>query len=493
MGTPKIIGIETEYGIAGGPEADPTLASSLIVNAYAQHGQSGVTWDFIDESPDHDARGYFHDGAFAPIIETHLANTVLTNAARLYVDHAHPEYSSPECRTPREAVLYDQAGEEIMRRAQMVANQTLDDEHAIRLYKNNSDGKGNSYGTHENYLLSRDVDFADVVRAMVPHFVSRSVITGAGKVGFETDAARGATFQISARAEFFEEIVGLETTLKRPIINTRDEPHSDPDRFRRLHVINGDANMSPRATWVKLGATALLLLVLEERGSGVFPPPPRRPVAAIRAFGADPHLRATVEAEGGQRVSALDYQEALFILVDSHVRAHGAPEVADDREVRELLAEWSALLEGVRSNPDDVADRVDWIAKWRVIQGYQERYGLPETDARLRAIDLQYHDLRPEKSLAARVGLAPLWAPANIQDAVFEAPRSTRAYFRGECVRRFPEELVSANWDSLVFDVGSGPLRRVPMMDPTRGTEALTGALFANEPTAASLLDSLNG
>ncbi|NNN03682.1 MAG: proteasome accessory factor PafA2, partial [Acidimicrobiaceae bacterium] len=207
----------------------------------------------------------------------------------------------------------------------------------------------------------------------------------------------------------------------------------------------------------------------------------------------DPHLRATVETEGGQRVSALDYQEALFTLVDSHVRAHGAPEVADDDEVRELLAEWSALLEGVRSNPDDVADRVDWIAKWRVIQGYQERYGLPETDARLRAIDLQYHDLRPEKSLAARVGLAPLWAPADIQRAVFEAPRSTRAYFRGECVRRFPEELVSANWDSLVFDVGSGPLRRVPMMDPVRGTEALTGALFANEPTAASLLESLNG
>ncbi len=493
MGVAKILGIETEYGIAGGPDSDPTLASSLIVNAYAQHGQSRVTWDFVDESPDNDARGYYADGAFAPIIETHLANTVLTNAARLYVDHAHPEYSSPECRTPREAVLYDQAGEEIMRRAQRVANQTLDDDHAIRLYKNNSDGKGNSYGTHENYLLSREVEFSDVVRAMVPHFVSRAVITGAGKVGYETDVSRGTPFQISARAEFFEEVVGLETTLKRPIINTRDEPHADAERYRRLHVINGDANMSPRATWVKLGATAILLSVLEDQGAGVFPSPPARPVAAIRSFGADPTLRAVVETQDGQRWSALDYQDALYAIAQRHVERVGAPDVAADEEVNALLAEWSDLLDGVRHHPDRVAQRVDWVAKWRVVEGYRERYGLDPNDVRLRAIDLQYHDIRPEKSLAARVGLEPLWNDDEINEAVFKAPRTTRAYFRGECVRRFPEELVSANWDSLVFDVGAGPLRRVPMMDPVRGTEELTGALFAQNPSAASLIEALNG
>ena len=493
MGVPKILGIETEYGIAGGPDADPTLASSLIVNAYAQHGQSRVTWDFVDESPDNDARGYFHDGAFAPVIETHLANTVLTNGARLYVDHAHPEYSSPECRSPREAVLYDQAGEEIMRRAQLVANQTLDDAHQIRLYKNNSDGKGNSYGTHENYLLSREVDFRDVVRALVPHFVSRGVITGAGKVGWETDVARGASFQVSARAEFFEEVVGLETTLKRPIINTRDEPHADADRYRRLHVINGDANMSPRATWVKLGATALLLVVLEERGVGVFPSPPRRPVAAIRAFGADPSLRTTMESEDGHHLRALDYQRLLHELADDYVRRKGAPDVGSEDEVAGLLAEWGELIEGVDHHPDSVADRVDWVAKWRVVEGYRDRYNLEIDDVRLRAIDLQYHDLRPEKSLAARVGLASLGTPEEIQRAVFDAPGSTRAFFRGECVRRYPEELVSANWDSLVFDVGAGPLRRVPMMDPVRGTRELTGSLFDDNPSAASLLEALNG
>ena len=193
---------------------------------------------------------------------------MFTNGARLYVDHAHPEYSSPECRTPREATLYDVAGEEIMRRALEIANKTLDPSQAITLYKNNSDGKGNSYGTHENYLVQRDLEFAHLIRAMVPHFVSRQVIIGAGKVGAETESAleHNPTFQLSQRAEFFEEIVGLETTLKRPIINTRDEPHSDAERFRRLHVIIGDANMSQVATFVKLGSTALLLAALEEFG-----------------------------------------------------------------------------------------------------------------------------------------------------------------------------------------------------------------------------------
>ena len=493
MAIAKVLGIETEFGIAGGPEQDPITASSVIVNAYAQRGIAHINWDFEGETPGVDARGLAGLTAFAPIVETQLANTVLANGARLYVDHAHPEYSSPECRSPLEAVRFDVAGEEVLRRAQRIANESLDPAQAITIYKNNSDGKGNSYGTHENYLLSREVDFRDVVRALVPHFVSRGVITGAGKVGWETDVARGASFQVSARAEFFEEVVGLETTLKRPIINTRDEPHADADRYRRLHVINGDANMSPRATWVKLGATALLLVVLEERGVRVFPSPPRRPVAAIRAFGADPTLRTTMESEDGRQLRALDYQRLLHELADDYVRREGAPDVGSEDEVAGLLAEWGELIEGVDHHPDSVADRVDWVAKWRVVEGYRDRYNLEIDDVRLRAIDLQYHDLRPEKSLAARVGLASLGTPEEIQRAVFDAPGSTRAFFRGECVRRYPEELVSANWDSLVFDVGAGPLRRVPMMDPVRGTRDLTGSLFDDNPSAASLLEALNG
>ncbi len=495
MAIAKILGIETEYGVVGGPDFDPTTASSLIVNAYAQQGRTRISWDFNDESPGTDARGIVGNGALAPMIETHLANTVLTNGARLYVDHAHPEYSAPECATPQEATLWDQAGEEVMRRAQLVANESLAPEHAIALYKNNSDGKGNSYGTHENYLVDRAVDFAAVVRAMVPHFVSRQVVVGAGKVGSETPFAAAAdpSYQLSARAEFFEEVVGLETTLKRPIINTRDEPHCDAERFRRLHVICGDANMSPVATMVKLGSTALLLAALEDDGLKDFPSPPARPVRAIRDFSFDPSLRTTVEDEDGRRRGAWDYQDELWSLADRYVSRHGGAAVAGVDEVRDILVAWREMLDGVRDDPESVADRVDWVAKRRIVEGYRERYGLGARDAKLRAIDLQYHDVRRDKSLALRVGLRATHDEETVRRAVAEAPTSTRAFFRGECVRRFPDSIVSANWDSLVFDVGHGPLQRIPMMDPTRGTQGLVGPLFRDNPTAGALVDALNG
>ena len=495
MAIAKILGIETEYGVAGGPDHDPTTASSIIVNAYAQQGRSRINWDFNDESPGTDARGIVGGGALAPMIETHLANTVLTNGARLYVDHAHPEYSAPECATPAEAALFDQAGEEVMRRALQVANETLPAELAITLYKNNSDGKGNSYGTHENYLVEREVEFSAVVRAMVPHFVSRQVVVGAGKVGWETEFASGADpqFQLSARAEFFEEVVGLETTLKRPIINTRDEPHCDAERFRRLHVICGDANMSPVATLVKLGSTALLLAALEDDGADQFPAPPLRPVRAIRDYSFDPGLSTVHEDENGRRRSAWDYQDELWTLAERYVRRRGGEVVAPAPQVEEILRHWREMLDGVRDDPDSVADRVDWAAKRRIVEGYRERYRLEPRDARLRAIDLQYHDLRRDKSLAARVGLRALHGEEAIRRAGAHPPTSTRAYFRGECVSRYPDAIVSANWDSLVFDVGQGPLQRIPMMDPTRGTEALVGALLADNPTARALVDALNG
>src|SRR6202035_2130629 len=212
-------------------------------------------------SPGLDARGMPTMAGMAPMVETHLANTVLTNGARFYVDHAHPEYSSPECASPSEAVRYDVAGECVLRAAMRAAQERGLGPGGIVVYKNNSDGKGNSYGCHENFLVDREVPFGDVVRAMVPHLVTRILYTGSGKVGAETGSARsrGVGFQLSQRAEFVEEVVGLETTLKRPILDTRDEPHGDPRRYRRLHIIVGDANMSQVATLLKLGTTALLL------------------------------------------------------------------------------------------------------------------------------------------------------------------------------------------------------------------------------------------
>ncbi|MHB1969063.1 MAG: depupylase/deamidase Dop [Acidimicrobiales bacterium] len=494
MAIPKVVGIETEYGVAGGPDGDPITASSLIVNAYAQQGRTHINWDFEGETPDLDARGRVDLTSFAPIVETHLANTVLTNGARLYVDHAHPEYSAPECASPLEATLYDQAGEEVMRRALAIANDTLGPEVKITLYKNNSDGKGNSYGTHENYLVAREVEFAHLVRTMVPHLVSRQVVVGAGKVGAETDAAleHEPAFQLSQRAEFFEEVVGLETTLKRPIVNTRDEPHSDAERFRRLHVIIGDANLSPVATAVKLGSTALLLAALEDFGPGPFPAPPVAPVAAVRRFALDLTLAVGVECDDGLTRSAWDFQDALWRLAELYVERTGGEAVGPADQVRYILDQWRALLDGVRDDRDAVADRVDWVAKWRVVNGYRDRHGLAPSDARLKAIDLQYHDVRSTHSLARRVGLQALYEESAIREAVHNPPGSTRAYFRGRCVERYPDEIVAANWDSVVFDLGDGPLQRVPMLDPLRGTRALTEELLETSASAADLLAALD-
>jgi len=441
-----------------------------------------------------DARGRVDLTAFAPVVETHLANTVLTNGARLYVDHAHPEYSSPECRTPREATLYDVAGEDIMRRALVSANDRLAPHQAITLYKNNSDGKGNSYGTHENYLVRRDVEFAHLIRAMVPHFVSRQIVVGAGKVGAETDAGLDANpaFQLSQRAEFFEEVVGLETTLKRPIVNTRDEPHSDAERFRRLHVIIGDANMSQFATFVKIGSTALLLAALEESGVSVFPAMPKSPVHAVRFFATDLSLSEAVACDDGRSRSAWDFQDELWHVANDYVNHTGADAVGEPEEVQFILTQWREMLDGVRDDRDAVADRVDWVAKYRVVTGYKERHDLDDRDAKLRAIDLQYHDLRASHSLAQRVGLRVLSTDLDVREAVHNPPRSTRAYFRGQCVSRYPDQIVAANWDSVVFDLGEGPLQRVPMLDPLRGTHALTAELLETSTTANELLKALD-
>src|ERR671926_1039449 len=268
----RIIGTEVEYGISSptDPTANPILTSTQAVLAYA--AAAGIQrakrtrWDYEVESPLRDARGFdlSRSAGPPPVVDAEdigLANVILTNGARLYVDHAHPEYSTPECTNPRDAVIWDKAGERVMAdaaaRAAMVPGT-----HPIQLYKNNTDNKGASYGCHENYLMRRETPFADIVRHLTPFFVSRQVVTGAGRVGIGVDG-RGEGFQISQRADFFEVEVGLETTLKRPIINTRDEPHADAEKYRRLHVIIGDANMSEVSTYLKVGTTALVLSMIE--------------------------------------------------------------------------------------------------------------------------------------------------------------------------------------------------------------------------------------
>src|SRR5919206_2879792 len=297
MSVRRVMGTEVEYGIAvqGQPLANPMVASSQVVNAYASATLRArrARWDFEEESPLRDARGFdmsrqVADPSQLTDEDLGLANVILTNGARLYVDHAHPEYSTPEVTTPLDVVRWDKAGEQVMLDAARRAAQ-LPNGSPIVLYKNNTDGKGASYGAHENYLMRRSTPFADIVRHLTPFFVSRQVVTGAGRVGMGQDGRKHG-FQISQRADYFEVEVGLETTLKRPIINTRDEPHADAEKYRRLHVIIGDANLAEVSIYLKLGTTALVLAMIEDQFLSV-DLTVDRPVATLHAVSHDPSLK----------------------------------------------------------------------------------------------------------------------------------------------------------------------------------------------------------
>ena len=501
MAQRKVLGIETEFGIVhrGVHESNPVTASSLLINAYLgdlaerQRAAPTVGWDFEDESPGNDARGAVGP-ASPPEVETHLVNAVLTNGARYYVDHAHPELSSPECADPRTVVVYDRAAERILQRSMVAANRLLPEGQELVVHKNNSDGKGNSYGCHENYLMARSVPFGQIVTHATSHFVTRQIYTGAGKVGSEVPdlGVDEVPFQLTQRADFFEADVGLETTLKRPIVNTRDEPHADAQKYRRLHVIAGDANCSETATFLKVGTTAFMLSLVEDEAL----PRPfvfRAPVAAMRQVSYDLSLSKPLELIDGTTVTALEVQWELLARSRKWADDRGFEAVGGDEVGTQVLDTWEAILTGLEADPMGLADRIDWVAKYRILSGYRERHDLAWDDHRLAGLALQYHDLRPERSLAARAGLVRLVHDDEVERAVTEPPDDTRAFFRGRCLQRWADQVVAANWDSIVFDIGEDALRRVPMMEPLRGTRAHVGTVVSESATPAELLARLGG
>lgn len=489
MPIPRVFGTETEFGISmhGVSEFNPVVGSSLLVNSYAAMHLPPVKWDFEDEHPDKDARGYV-PLAVAPEVETTLANVVLTNGARFYVDHAHPEYSTPECRTLMDLVTHDTAGTLIMQRAMAAAEAIMPEEREFLLHKNNSDGKGNSYGCHENYLMDRSVPFRRIAEILVPFFVTRQIFAGAGKVGSEHGAPE-VNYQISQRADFFEEEVGLETTLKRPIINTRDESHADPERFRRLHVIVGDANMSEFATYLKMGTTAIVLGMIEdgfiEKDLSI-----RSPVEALRAVSHEISCKALLRRSDGSSVTPVQVQWDYFELAEKW-----SGDLDPDPERDELLADWERVLTKLEEDPLELSDELDWVAKYQLLLAYMDRRGIGWEDPKLRLIDLQYHDLRPRRGIYFKLleqgEMRRLSDPVEVERAVHEPPEDTRAYFRGRCIERFANSIVAANWDSLIFDLGGDPLRRVPMMDPLRGTKRHVGELIESSDTAEDLLSRI--
>ncbi len=497
MAIPKTIGVETEYGILirGTDESNPIAASSLLINAYLNADREGpaprVGWDFEDESPGMDQRGFAPVGSMPPEVETHLVNAVLTNGARYYVDHAHPEISTPECTNAHDVVLFDRAAELIAIKSMIAADQVLPDEQSLVVYKNNSDGKGNSYGCHENYLVDRQTPFSDIVTHATAHFITRQIFTGSGKVGVEAPGLTSdeVPFQVTQRADFFEEEVGLETTLKRPIINTRDEPHADAQKYRRLHVIVGDANMSQVSTYLKVGTTAIILALIEDDFL------PRQfvfdaPVRAMREVSYDLTVAEPLPMADGTRMSALEVQWEFLEQSRKYVEERGTEHVGGDVAV-DVLDRWEHVLGALEDDPMQLADQLDWVAKYRLLQSFKERHGVNWDDAKLRALDIQYHDLRPYKCLFNKLDVATIVDDADATVAMLSPPDDTRAYFRGECLKRWPEQIVAANWDSMVFDIGDEPLRRVPMMEPTRGTRAHVGNLLEECDEAAELLEKL--
>jgi proteasome accessory factor PafA2 len=491
---PKVCGIETEYGIAfrGTADGNPVVASSMLVNAYVEHRRVG--WDFEDESPGRDARGFAREDASPPEVETHLVNTVLTNGARYYVDHAHPEFSTPECTNALQLVRYDKAGERILARSMQAAAHLLPTGQEIVVYKNNSDGKGNSYGTHENYLVDRTVPFSTLVRHLIPWFVTRQVFTGAGKVGSEHGSGE-VTYQVSQRADFFEEEVGLETTLKRPIVNTRDEPHADPQRYRRLHVIVGDANLCEVATFLKAGTTAVVLSMIED-GFIDKDLSLSAPVPTLRKVSHDPSCRMTFALADGSSVTALELQWEFFRLAQKYADETGLESCGSEADGVELLRRWEDVLTTLEDNPLQLDGVLDWVTKFNLLDAYAARNGLEWGDPKLALMDLQYHDVRPERSLYERLVKAGkierLVDEADVTAAMTDPPETTRAYFRGRCLSKWSDSVVAANWDSLIFDLGADPLKRIPMMEPLRGTRAHVDELLKDCATPAELVARLS-
>jgi Pup amidohydrolase len=492
VATPKFVGVETEFGITvhGPTEVNPVLASSLVVGAYRAAGDADVRWDHSDEHPLRDARGYEAPDPHEPVVDDDLglANTVLTNGARFYVDHAHPEYSSPECSNARDLVIWDKAGERILEHAAQRATTTLPSGSRVLVHKNNTDGKGAAYGTHENYLVPRSVPFGRLTRQLLPFFVSRPIYVGAGRIGTEFDDD-GIAFQLTQRADFFEVEVGLETTLKRPLMNTRDEPHADPERYRRLHVINGDANLCEVATFLKVGTMLLLLDLIED---DALPPLPdlAQPVQAFHHVSHDLTCSVPLRMDDGSTMTALELQGFYLEACKRYVKDRDV-----DPVTAEVLERWEGVLTTAESDPRELAGRVDWATKLSLLENYRDRHGLDWEHDRLKMVDLQYHDVRQDKGLyqrlAARGRVERLVAESEIQAAVASPPTDTRAWFRGECIRRFRGQIVAAGWDALIFDVGRDALQRVPMMEPGRGTKAAIGGLLDEVADAAELLDRL--
>jgi proteasome accessory factor PafA2 len=495
MGIPKIVGIEQEYAIQlkGDPALSAFEASCMLVDAYSRSvglraPGMRMLWDYAHETPYEDIRGrLFRKSPTQQVVcdaENVRINAALPNGARFYTDHAHPEYSTAECRCARQALACDKAGEIVLRKA-VSELKILCPELDVTLYKNNSDHKGHSYGCHENYLMDADAHEGCIIAdsglasgVLIPFLVTRQVFAGAGKVGGEASHSRQAGYQISQRADFIENLYGLETMYARPVINTRAEHHADARRFRRLHLIPGDANMCDVAGFVKLGATQIVLQMMED---GFISPrwALNDPIAALRRISMK--YDAVVGLENGSRMTALQIQRGFLEKADQFRHAAGAAAIP---RYEEILSCWAAVLDGldqlkvsrdftIEDDPGDLAGKLDWVLKLVLLARYRRSRGCSWDHPLLKVLDLQYHRVDSLEGLyykLQRDGMTETVCDREeIEHFVDHAPEDTRAYFRSRCLQKFPREVFLLNWEVVGFDQGDVH-RMVPLLNPMKGT-----------------------
>ena len=436
----RIFGIENEYGVT-----------------CALRGQRRL-------SPDEVARYLFR----RVVSWGRSSNVFLENGARLYLDvGSHPEYATPECDSIEDLVAHDKAGERILEGLVEAAEVRLRDEGirgVVYLFKNNTDSAGNSYGCHENYLTARRDDFVHYAQVLIPFLVTRQIYAGAGKV---LQTARGAVFCLSQRAEHIWEGVSSATTRSRPIINTRDEPHADAERFRRLHVIVGDSNMSEYATFLKVGATSIMLQMLEDPGVVLRDLTLEDPIRAIREISHDTTCRRQIRLANGREVSALDIQSEYLGRAVRYASQHGLSPM----ETR-ALAMWQHCVETIERDPLALDRECDWVIKHNLVEAYRARHSLGLGSPRVALLDLQYHDVSQRRGIFYRLQqrglLERVVTDAAITEATDQPPQTTRARLRGEFIRRAKERRRDFTVDWVHLKLNDQTQRTVLLKDPFR-------------------------
>jgi proteasome accessory factor A len=439
----RIYGIETEYGIT-----------------FSLRGQRRL-------SPDEVSRFLFRK----VVAWGRSSNVFLENGSRLYLDvGSHPEYATAECDTLVDAVAQDKAGESILRELVEYAQGQLSDEGIrgdIFLFKNNTDSTGNSYGCHENYCIERIDDLTRLEQVFIPYLISRQIFTGAGKV---VTNAKGTAYSMSQRAEHIWEAISSATTRSRPIINTRDEPHADPEKYRRLHVIVGDSNMSEFATYLKLGTAAVVLAMIEDRNTVLRDYNMASPINALRDISYDLWSKEPVKLTNGRDLTALEIQDDLCERAEQFLQGHPLP--ADQVHAVQL---WREVIEQYRNDPMGLADRVDWIAKLQIIERERERSGVELSDPKIALIDLLYHDTSFERGLyyrrQARGHLRRIVSDEEIATATHTPPPTTRAHMRGTFIKAAKEWRRDYTVDWVHLKLNDEMQRTVLLKDPFKSTD----------------------